>query len=144
MYDIVMNENRSKEDVQVLLEFFPIIQSLLKTRDMLKWCLSVKDFVKTLVICAFIKNDLIITTCFTFLSIICNTEEGYNQVIGEFDDFMIFAQEKVRFQSVINLLNTATHIDVVITILVFFNSLIEKTLSIAQRMAVRVTYCFKL
>ena len=136
MYQIIMNENRSRNDISILLEFMPIIQSILKTRDMLLWFLSVDNFVETLVLCAFIKNNTIIIDCFTYLSIICNIEDGYNQVINAFDDFMIFAQEKTRFQSVITLLRTATDSEVVITLLVFFNTLIEKSLSVAQRMAV--------
>lgn len=136
MYQIIMNENRSRNDISILLEFMPIIQSILKTRDMLLWFLSVDNFVETLVLCAFIKNNTIIIDCFTYLSIICNIEDGYNQVMNAFDDFMIFAQEKTRFQSVITLLRTATDSEVVITLLVFFNTLIEKSLSVAQRMAV--------
>lgn len=136
MYQIIMNENRSRNDISILLEFMPIIQSILKTRDMLLWFLSVDNFVETLVLCAFIKNNTIIIDCFTYLSIICNIEDGYNQVMNAFDDFLIFAQEKTRFQSVITLLRTATDSEVVITLLVFFNTLIEKSLSVAQRMAV--------
>ena len=136
MYQIIMNENRSRNDISILLEFMPIIQSILKTRDMLLWFLSVDNFVETLVLCAFIKNNTIIIDCFTYLSIICNIKDGYNQVMNAFDDFMIFAQEKTRFQSVITLLRTATDSEVVITLLVFFNTLIEKSLSVAQRMAV--------
>ena len=136
MYQIIMNENRSRNDILILLEFMPIIQSILKTRDMLMWFLSVDNFVETLVLCAFIKNNTIIIDCFTYLSIICNIEDGYNQVMNAFDDFMIFAQEKTRFQSVITLLRTASDSEVVITLLVFFNTLIEKSLSVAQRMAV--------
>ena len=136
MYQIIMNENRSRNDILILLEFMPIIQSILKTRDMLMWFLSVNNFVETLVLCAFIKNNQIIIDCFTYLSIICNIEDGYNQVVNAFDDFMIFAQEKTRFQSVITLLRTASDSEVVITLLVFFNTLIEKSLSVAQRMAV--------
>ena len=131
-----MNENRSRNDISILLEFMPIIQSILKTRDMLLWFLSVDNFVETLVLCTFIKNNTIIIDCFTYLSIICNIEDGYNQVMNAFDDFLIFAQEKTRFQSVITLLRTATDSEVVITLLVFFNTLIEKSLSVAQRMAV--------
>ena len=136
MYQIIMNENRSRNDISILLEFMPIIQSILKTRDMLLWFLSVDNFVETLVLCAFIKNNTIIIDCFTYLSIICNIEDGYNQVMNAFDDFLIFAQEKTRFQSVITLLRTATDSEVVITLLVFFNTLIEKSLSVDQRMAV--------
>ena len=136
MYQIIMNENRSRNDILILLEFIPIIQSISKTRDMLMWFLSVDNFVETLVLCAFIKNNQIIIDCFTYLSIICNIEDGYNQVVNAFDDFMIFAQEKTRFQSVITLLRTASDSEVVITLLVFFNTLIEKSLSVAQRMAV--------
>ena len=136
MYQIIMNENRSRNDISILLEFMPIIQSILKTRDMLLWFLSVDNFVETLVLCAFIKNNKIIIDCFTYLSIICNIEDGYNQVVNAFDAFMIFAQEKTRFQSVITLLRTASDSEVVITLLVFFNTLIEKSLSVAQRMAV--------
>ena len=125
MYQIIMNENRSRNDISILLEFMPIIQSILKTRDMLLWFLSVDNFVETLVLCAFIKNNQIIIDCFTYLSIICNIEDGYNQVVNAFDDFMIFAQEKTRFQSVITLLRTASDSEVVITLLVFFNTLID-------------------
>ena len=49
MYQIIMNENRSRNDILILLEFMPIIQSILKTRDILMWFLSVDNFVETLV-----------------------------------------------------------------------------------------------
>ena len=137
-----MNMNRSRNDILILLEFIPIIQSIMKTHDMAMWFLSVDGFVDTLLLCAFIKSNSVIVDSITFLSIICRTSEGYNQVMNAFDDFSIFSQERVRFQSFISLLSSTSDVEVTITLLVFFNTLIEQTMSIAQRLAVCTLYSF--
>lgn len=138
MRTIVIDANRSRNDVLILLEFMPIIQSLLKTHDMVMWFLSVDGFVDTLFLCAFINNNSVMIHSITFLSVICRTSEGYNQVMNAFDDFTVFSQESVRFQSFISLLSSTSDIEVAITFLVFFNTLLEQTMNIAQRLAVAI------
>lgn len=144
MRELILKEDRNHDDVMILQDFLPIIRSLIKSHDMLTWLLSVDGFVSTLLLCSFVKNNSIIIDSFTYLTIICGTYEGYNQVINAFDDFVIFSQERVRFQSVISLLTTTSDSEVVITLLVFFNTLIKNAFSIAQRLAVyyeTITHC---
>ena len=58
------------------------------------------------------------------------------KVMMAFDTLMLYAQEKIRFQTTVALLNTASDVEVVTTILVFFNVLLSTTPNIAQRLAV--------
>lgn len=136
MYHIAINPDRSRSDLLVLREFLPIVKSLLKTHDLLKWLLSVDHFVYTLLLCVFLKQSSIIVDLLTFLGIICGTSEGEQQVLDAFDELMLFAQEKTRFQSVVALVSTVNDPEIVLNILVFFNNLIHNADSIVQRMAV--------
>ena len=136
MYHIAINPDRSRSDLLVLREFLPIVKSLLKTHDLLKWLLSVDHFVYTLLLCVFLKQSSIIVDLLTFLGIICGTCEGEQQVLDAFDELMLFAQEKTRFQSIVALVSTVNDPEIVLNILVFFNNLIHNADSIVQRMAV--------
>ena len=86
MYHIAINPDRSRSDLLVLREFLPIVKSLLKTHDLLKWLLSVDHFVYTLLLCVFLKQSSIIVDLLTFLGIICGTSEGEQQVLDAFDE----------------------------------------------------------
>ena len=120
----------------MIIEFLPIIECLIKTYDFLTWFVEVDGFVNTLLYCTMLKNNIITNKCLEFLSVICEDETGHKQVLDAYNDFLVFSKEKVRFQSTITLLSTTNDSEIVLTILVFFNSLIEKTNSIAQRLAV--------
>ena len=136
MYHIVTNPERTRDDVAVLSELLPIVKSILKTQDSLRWLLSVDGFVYTLLLCLLLKQTNMVVDLLTFLGIICGTSEGEQQVLDAFDQLMMFNEEKTRFQSVVALLSTMDNADVVLNVLVFFNNLLHQSQSIVQRMAV--------
>ena len=140
MYHIAINPDRTRSDLLVLREFLPIVQSLLKTHDLLKWLLSVDHFVYTLLLCVFLKQPSIIVDLLTFLGIICGTNDGERQVLDAFDELMLYAQEKTRFQSIVALMSTAKDPEIVLNILVFFNNLIHNAENIVQRVAVTLLF----
>ena len=113
---------------------------MIKTNEIVLWVLNTPDFVFMFLLCAFLKQTDVTNEVFEDLGILCQTIEGHEQVFSAFDNLMVYAQEKIRFQTTVALLNTASDVAVVTTILVFFNVLISTTSSIAQRMAVRIGY----
>ena len=139
MLSIALNPNRTRNDLLSLYEFLPIVRSILKTHDLLMWLLDVEDFVYTILLCAFLRQPSITQKIFVYLTIISRSSRGNEQVLHAIDELMLFAQEKVRFQSILSLLSTSQDIDTVTNILVFINVLIQQSESIAVRMAVSVS-----
>lgn len=137
MFRIVTNPARTREDVGLLTELLPIVKSILKTHDSLRWLLSVDGFVYTLLLCLLLKQPNMVVDLLTFLGIICGTSEGEQQVLDAFDRLMLFDEEKTRFQSVVALLSTTDDAEVALNVLVFFNNMLHQSQSIVQRMAVR-------
>ena len=70
------------------------------------------------------------------LSILTLTSDGYYQVIQAFDQYMVYAQERIRFQTLLILLQSATNAKVVENGLLLINFLLDATHSISDRMAV--------
>lgn len=131
------NPARTREDVGLLTELLPVVKSILKTHDSLRWLLSVDGFVYTLLLCLLLKQPNMVVDLLTFLGIICGTSEGEQQVLDAFDRLMLFDEEKTRFQSVVALLSTTDDAEVALNVLVFFNNMLHHSQSIVQRMAVR-------
>lgn len=136
MLSIALNPNRTRADLLKLHEVLPMVRSILKTHDMLMWLLDVEDFVYTLLLCAFLRQPAITQKIFMYLTIISRSSRGHEQVLRAIDEMMLFAQEKVRFQSILSLLSISQDIDTVTNILVFLNVLIQQSESIAVKMAV--------
>ena len=102
------------------------------------WLLDVEDFVYTLLLCAFLRQPEITQNIFMYLTIISQSSRGHEQVLRAIDEMMLFAQEKVRFQSILSLLSISQDIETVTNILVFLNVLIQQSESIAVKMAVGI------
>ena len=133
---LVLKDEHSADDLLLLQEFLPIVKSLIKTREIVLWVLNTPDFVFMFLLCAFLKQVDVTNEVFEDLGIMCQTPEGHEQVLMAFDTLMLYAQEKIRFQTTVALLNTASDVEVVTTIRVFFNVLLSTTPNIAQRLAV--------
>ena len=101
MLSIALNPNRTRNDLLSLYEFLPIVRSILKTHDLLMWLLDVEDFVYTILLCAFLRQPSITQKIFVYLTIISRSSRGNEQVLHAIDELMLFAQEKVRFQSIL-------------------------------------------
>ena len=112
------------------------MKSLIKTHKVASWLLDTSDFVFSLLLCAFLKQVSVTNEVFEDLSVLCQMKEGQEAVFMAFDSLMLFAKERIRFQSTVSLLASATDVTVATNILVFFNILLGKMSSITQRMAV--------
>ena len=89
-----------------------------------------------ILLCAFTKMESISQEVLDHLSILSLIPEGYDQVMQAFDEYIIYAQERIRFQTLFALLKTASNVKVVENGLILINFLLDATSSISQRMAV--------
>ena len=134
--NIISKPNISTNEFLILNEFLPIVKTLIKSQRPLSFILNTDRFVFTILRCAFLKNPIITSVVFEYLSIICSVEDGYNEVINIFDHLTVVYKEPIRFQKVFSLLKTARDHEVAESILLFFNLLIEYTKDIPRKIAV--------